>query len=90
MEEEGTVSALKLIAQLRGQVRGWATQLAQGLCPLEVRGQGSGSSFSRKTPFTSVLRGMAPHTGLKQALGQGSRLASEGGPGRDERGHGPP
>lgn len=90
MEEEGAVSPLKLTAQPRGQVRGWATQLAQGLCPLEVRGQGSGSSFSRKIPLASVLEGMAPHTGLRQALGQGSRLASEGGPGRDKRGHRPP
>lgn len=86
MEEEGTVSPLKLTAQPRGQVRGWATQLAQGLCPLEVRGQGSGSSFSRKTPLASVLRGMAPHTGLKQALEQGRRLASAGGLGTDKRG----
>lgn len=86
----GSSESLQAYSSARGQVRGWATQLAQGLCPLEVRGQGSGSSFSRKTPRASVLGGMVPHTGLRQALGQGSRLASEGGPGRDNRGHGPP
>lgn len=53
LAEDGTVSPLKITAWPRGQVRGWATQLAQSLCPREVRGQGSGSSFSRKAPSAS-------------------------------------
>jgi hypothetical protein len=47
----GTVNALK--HQPKGQVSGWATRLAHNLCPLEVRGQGSGRFFSRKAPFAS-------------------------------------